>query len=104
MAQSIKERYAALTYEQKVLFSAMVRKELADAALSVVRRLRRVVDESKNDAAAVAAGKELNRLSEKYGVLKTDSIEEFGAELQLALRQQNGSAHAEFERELPLSS
>jgi hypothetical protein len=74
MSQSVKEQYEALTYEQKVLFSALVRKELADSVLVAVRRLVKVVETSRNDAAAVAASKSLLALAEKKGVLKTDDL------------------------------
>jgi hypothetical protein len=90
MPESLAEEYAKLSYRQKVLFSGLVRKELADAVLVAVRRLRHVSENSRNDAAATTASKALLALAEKKGVLKTDEMDELQDELLNALN--NGDA------------
>ena len=91
MSESLSEQYAKLLYEQKVLFSGLVKKELADACLVAVRRLVKVAESSKNDAAATTASKALLALAEKEGVLKTDEVDELQDELLNAIHS-NGDA------------
>jgi hypothetical protein len=65
----IEEHYKALTGQQKVEFSLLVRQELANGVLGAIRTLARVAANSKNDQAATAAARQIVLLSEKHGVL-----------------------------------
>lgn len=86
----IGEEYARLTYQQKVMFTAYIKKELADAVLITIRRLLNVVETGKNEQAVTSAGRQLIQLSEKYGVLKTDSLEEFTDSIMSQMQDQSG--------------
>ena len=74
--KTLEERYSELSAQQKVLFSALVNKELADSVLTSVRTLKRIAANSKNDQAATSASRMLLSLAEKRGVLKADPIAE----------------------------
>ena len=87
MAETLADQYAKLDYQQKVIFSGLVRKELADSVLVAVRRLVKVAEHSKNDAAAVAASRQLLLLAEKKRILQHDPLEELQDELMNAISQ-----------------
>jgi phosphomevalonate kinase len=86
---TLEEQYAALSQQQKVLFTALVDKELSDAVLSCVRRLVKVAEHSRNDQAATSASRMLLSLAERRGVFKTDPIDAFMAGV---MNYQNGDS------------
>ena len=85
MDQVIRDRMDALSTEHKALFSQVVDQELAEAAVEIVQRFRKVVRESRNDQAATAAGRVLMSLILKRGVLKVDTMDAFTEDLMRAM-------------------
>lgn len=79
--KTLEESYAELTAQQKVLFTALVDKELADAVLGCVRTLIRISSKSKNDQAATSASRMLLSLAEKRGVLKANPMLDLMSEI-----------------------
>lgn len=90
----IEEQYKALTHQEHVEFTLLVRQELHNAVPGAIRTLAKVASDGRPAQAAVAAARQIVLLAEKHGILKSsiDPMQSFADELMAQLENgENGS-------------